>query len=111
MISLIASLSARGVELYLDGEELRYRAPEGAFTSDLRSQVRARRAELVAALQRGSAMVCEDCGKQGTVMVEMHGGWFLCRRCWTIPQQTVPVVVLERDRPAAAQDDMFERRV
>lgn len=37
---LLALLSARGVELWLDGDRLRFRAPAGVMTDDLRAMLR-----------------------------------------------------------------------
>jgi TubC N-terminal docking domain len=36
---LLAQLNARGVALYLEGDLLRYRAPEGALTGELRGAI------------------------------------------------------------------------
>jgi hypothetical protein len=49
---LIADLSQRGVRLWLDGEQLRFRAPQGTLTSELKSQLAARKDELREFLQQ-----------------------------------------------------------
>jgi amino acid adenylation domain-containing protein len=49
---LLVSLSARGIALRLDGEELRVRAPRGALTPDDVTLLRARKAELASELRR-----------------------------------------------------------
>jgi hypothetical protein len=36
---LIADLSQRGVRLWLDGDHLRFRAPQGTLTSELKAQL------------------------------------------------------------------------
>ncbi len=48
---LLNELSRRGIELRTEGDQLRYRAPKGALTSDLRSRIDAHRSELLAALR------------------------------------------------------------
>src|SRR5688572_14503515 len=49
---LIADLSQRGVRLWLDGEQLRFRAPQGTLTSELKVQLAARKDELREFLQQ-----------------------------------------------------------
>jgi hypothetical protein len=48
---LIKSLNALGVHLYLDGEQLRYRAPAGAMTEELKQSIQDHRAALTARLR------------------------------------------------------------
>jgi amino acid adenylation domain-containing protein len=48
------TLHAKGVELWVDGEQLRFRAPPGTLSAELRQQIGDRRAELLIAL-RGKA--------------------------------------------------------
>ena len=43
---LIADLSQRGVRLWLDGEQLRFRAPQGALAPELKEQLSGRKDEL-----------------------------------------------------------------
>src|SRR5215207_6202714 len=43
---LIADLSHRGVRLWLDGDQLRFRAPQGTLTSELKVQLAERKDEL-----------------------------------------------------------------
>jgi hypothetical protein len=47
---LLDDLAQRGITLVAEGAVLRYRAPRGALTTDLCSEVSARKAELLAAL-------------------------------------------------------------
>lgn len=47
---IFAALHEAGIRLWLDGGELRFRAPKGALTPELREAVRARREEIIAAL-------------------------------------------------------------
>jgi amino acid adenylation domain-containing protein len=48
---LLQQLSDHGVELWFEGERLRFRAPNGAFTAALRAEVRESRAEVLAQLR------------------------------------------------------------
>ena len=48
--SVLADLKHRGIQLRLEGERLRYAAPEGALTDDLLAQLKACKAELMARL-------------------------------------------------------------
>lgn len=52
---LLARLSALGVRLSVSGERLRTEAPKGVLTRDLLAQLRAHKAELLAALASGAA--------------------------------------------------------
>jgi hypothetical protein len=79
---LVQYCKKRGIEVYLDIDKPRVRAPQGAVTDDLRSQLKAARGEVVVELQRQDAMACCRCGGWGTVMFEMVDGDFLCARCW-----------------------------
>jgi hypothetical protein len=53
--SLLAGLSARGIELHLQGDGLGYRGPAGALTEDDRAALRTRKTELVAYLRARAA--------------------------------------------------------
>jgi len=52
LLALLDELALRGVELRLEAGRLRYRAPEGALTPELRERIALRRDELVASLAR-----------------------------------------------------------
>lgn len=57
---IVAPLEARGVQLWLEGRQLRFRAPPGAVTPELRNALAARRDEVLAALrEREQARVAE----------------------------------------------------
>ena len=49
---LTATLSSRGITLFLDGDALRFRAPKGALTEDLKQRIAEQRAEIVGRLQK-----------------------------------------------------------
>lgn len=55
------ALARRKVELYLDGDQLRYRAPEGALTSELRDAIRAHRLEIIEQLRDAATGRCGIC--------------------------------------------------
>ena len=74
----IAHLSAAGVELYIDHGKLRFRAPAGAFTDELRSLAAANRADLIAHL---SAVPCTRCGSTETADFSIHDGQSIRRDC------------------------------
>ena len=54
------ALALRNVELYLDGDDLRYRAPEGALTNELRDAIRAHRMEIIEQFRNAATGRC--CG-------------------------------------------------
>ena len=49
---LLAELAGRGVELWLDGGQLRYRGPENAVTPAVLEQLREAKAEIVEWLEK-----------------------------------------------------------
>ncbi|HEX8275646.1 MAG TPA: condensation domain-containing protein, partial [Longimicrobiaceae bacterium] len=53
-VQLLAELGRRGVRVWAEGEALRFSAPRGALTEELRGQVAARRAEVLALLRDGA---------------------------------------------------------
>jgi Condensation domain/TubC N-terminal docking domain len=52
---LLQDLADRGIELWVEGERLRFRAPEGALTEALRQTLASRKAEVIAALREDLA--------------------------------------------------------
>src|SRR5262249_8987636 len=50
-IDLLVQARRRGVEVFLDGERLRYRAPQGALTAELRDALRQRKSDLFGLLR------------------------------------------------------------
>ena len=52
---LLRRLAEQGVELWFEGDRLRFRAPKGALTPEQRAEVGSRRAEVVAELRRQAA--------------------------------------------------------
>jgi amino acid adenylation domain-containing protein len=53
--ALIDALGKRGIELWFEGARLRFRAPIGALTAELRAEVSAQREEIVAHLRSSAA--------------------------------------------------------
>ena len=52
---LAVMLESQGVALYLEGDALRFRAPKGVLTTELKQQIDERRAEIVDRLREASA--------------------------------------------------------
>ncbi|WP_457336653.1 condensation domain-containing protein, partial [Rhizobacter sp. P5_C2] len=52
---LLSALAAQGVLLWFEGSRLRFRAPQGALSAELRAQIGARRDEVLAALRAQAA--------------------------------------------------------
>jgi amino acid adenylation domain-containing protein len=52
MVELLQRLARQGVELWFEGDRLRFRAPKGALSPEQRAEVGGRRAEVLAELRR-----------------------------------------------------------
>ncbi|WP_240695936.1 condensation domain-containing protein, partial [Candidatus Chloroploca sp. Khr17] len=52
IVQFITQLEAAGIQLWLDENHLRYQAPKGALTADLRDQLLARKPEVIAFLRQ-----------------------------------------------------------
>lgn len=81
---VVEMAASSGIELWVEGDRIRYRAPAGADVTSLRTAVAECRPELLAYL-RGER-VCAHCGATNTIMLVLdggeHGEWFLCAPCW-----------------------------
>ncbi len=51
-IELLSNLSSKDIEIWADGDRLRYNAPKGALTPDLRKELAARKSEILALLRQ-----------------------------------------------------------
>ncbi len=56
VVELLDTLANQGVELWFEGERLRFRAPKGALTPDQRAQLSSRRPEVLAQLRKNAAV-------------------------------------------------------
>jgi amino acid adenylation domain-containing protein/FkbM family methyltransferase len=54
-VELLSYLRRQGVRLWVEGERLRYSAPQGALTPDLLARIAERKAEIIAFLRRAAA--------------------------------------------------------
>lgn len=66
---LLCRLSDRSVELYLDGDVLRFRAPQGALTPEFRGAIAAHRPAIIERLRRaemphGTGKPCMTCERR-----------------------------------------------
>ena len=74
---LLRCLADCAVELFLDGDRLRYRAPAGALTPDLRGEISARRSAIIDHLRAAAAT--DAVGTRCTIC-DRPIGWTPCPR-------------------------------
>lgn len=76
---LLLELEQNGVELWLEGEKLRYRAPQGAVTERLRERVAQHKPELCALLQRAAQLALPPPLDAGSAELPLtpHQAWYL----------------------------------
>lgn len=69
--AILRRLTEQNVELYLEGDRLRFRAPAGALTSDLRARIAEYRTEIIGLLRPeptlGAGERCVTCDRRGWV--------------------------------------------
>jgi len=75
--SLLTDLEQRNIKLWVDGERLRYSAPQGVLTPVLRSHLQERKAELIDWLQRAQSNPERE---------RLYPPSFAQRRFWTLQQ-------------------------
>ena len=73
---LLTELRRRGVELAVDDDQLRYRAPRGILTAELRTVLIARKVELLAALRDGSGSQAPAAREIDYTAAYTRAGWF-----------------------------------
>ncbi|WP_224242632.1 non-ribosomal peptide synthetase [Hyalangium gracile] len=92
---LLADLSRRGIELWVEGERLRFRAPEGALTPVLREAIGARRNELLELLRESARPTSRTASEgQGRILPLSLGQqrlWFVNQLQPETPFLTVPI--------------------
>src|SRR5262245_16461616 len=120
---ILASVSAMGVRLKVDGADL-VATPSGALTPELRRLLSAHKPEVLVAVRKRAAAdrrahfradprVCAGCGRDGFVVMVVTGcGDNLCRECWTattrVPDIRMPATPT-LDRLMAEADARAER--
>ncbi len=102
---LLVDLVGRQITLFLDGGRLRFRAPEGALTPELRAVIAEHRAAIVERLRRGANGAagrpprCVACDRQYWVTDPPQNG-----RIRTIFGKGTRVVRSRPDTPCGARD-------
>ena len=96
---LLAELTRRGVELWAEGERLRYRAPRGAMAPELFETLRAHKAALLEVLRDVPRGPCYACGHRD--WWRRPGGPWTCAVCH--PPAVAPVERVTWPEPAAAR--------
>jgi hypothetical protein len=69
--AILRRLAERNVKLYLEGDRLRFRAPAGALTDDLRANITDHRTEIISLLRPRPVLAagerCVTCDRRGWV--------------------------------------------
>lgn len=85
---LLSDVAAAGVTLYLDGDQLRFRARPGALTTDLRTDIARFRGEIVQKLRppvdrAGTTARCSYCDPKAWIDEPPHEGRIrtTCGKC------------------------------
>jgi len=91
--ALLAEAHRRGIELWADGASLRYRAPPGALTPDLREALRATKAEVLRVLADAAARPpapaasrCRICGRAKFELAGRLPRCFVCDSAGFTPE-------------------------
>ena len=77
--SLLERIEERKIQIVVEGDHLRYQAPKGALTPELRQELKARKAEVIAHLQdprvlRQAAMFREHLDRPGPALFYVTPG-------------------------------------
>ena len=62
VVELLSDLAAREITLWVEGDQLRYRAPKAALTPQIVTTLRQHKAELIAWLQERDAVATDGQG-------------------------------------------------
>ena len=83
VVQLLSDLSKKDIRLWLEGENLRFSAPEGAFTPDIRDKIVSRKPEIIEFLKQAQTLgdktiepVSRDTDRRSCVF---GGSWFVLR--------------------------------
>lgn len=88
---IFSAVEGAGIRLWLEGGRLRYRAPPGAMTEQVRSAITAHRSEIIARLRFGHRLSlpepsrCSVCDRRDWHDAPSQEGWIrtTCGRCGT----------------------------
>jgi len=82
--AILTELRNRGVELIPEGKAIRYRAPRGVFTPELRQAVASKKTELLALLSPSppNPEVCEHITDPELEEWYRENPHMTCARCW-----------------------------
>jgi hypothetical protein len=85
-LGLLASLREHGIEIEVDGDQLRLRGRQAPLTPELRRAAAAYKPALVALLREAATEpICPTCGRVD--YMPLGSGW---RRCWTCGRRWGP---------------------
>jgi hypothetical protein len=85
-LAVLARLRERGIEVAVDGDQLRLRGRQSSLTPELRRAAVAHKPALLALLRKAPAeTTCATCGR--TDYLPIGSGW---RRCWACGRRWGP---------------------
>ena len=88
VVDLLEELRRRGIQLWAEGDKLRFRAPDQALTPELRAELAARKTEILSFLQKGA--LATRTADAPTIPVAPRGGplplSFAQQRLWFLDQ-------------------------
>lgn len=76
---LLDTLATRRIDLWVEDEALKFRAPNGAFTPELKQQVVTHKAAIIEALQRGTVVRDPDNAHQPFPLTEVQASYLVGR--------------------------------
>ena len=76
---LLDTLATRRIDLWVENEALKFRAPNGAFTPELKQQVVTHKAAIIEALQRGTVVRDPDNAHQPFPLTEVQASYLVGR--------------------------------